>query len=126
MKKGAIFLLILSISSVAFMAGFFLGRNLGRSDIQLQYPASATTAATDGSAPESTAAEAEPSGPVNINTATLEQLQTLPGIGPVLAQSILDYREEHGAFSSVEELASVSGIGVKRLEAILDYVTIGG
>ena len=125
MKKGAIFLLILSISSVAFMAGFFLGRNLGRSDIQLQYPASATTAATEGSAPETTT-ETEPSGPVNINTATLEQLQTLPGIGPVLAQSILDYREEYGEFSSVEELANVSGIGTKRLEAILDYVTIGG
>ena len=63
---------------------------------------------------------------VNINTATLDQLQTLPGIGPVLAQRIIDYRQAHGKFQHLEELTNVSGIGQKRLDAILDYATVGG
>lgn len=50
-------------------------------------------------------------GPVNLNTATLADLDGLPGVGPVLAQRILDWREEHGRFSSVEELQEVPGIG---------------
>ena len=49
--------------------------------------------------------------PIDLNTATLEQLDTLPGVGPVLAQRILDWRTEHGRFSSKEELREVSGIG---------------
>jgi competence protein ComEA len=55
------------------------------------------------------------SGPVHLNSATLEQLDALPGIGPVTAQKILDYRREHGAFGSVDELDGVSGIGPARL-----------
>ena len=56
-------------------------------------------------------ASSSPEWPVNLNTATLEQLDTLPGIGPVTAQAILDYREENGPFTSVEELEQVYGIG---------------
>ena len=64
--------------------------------------------------------------PVNINTATLQQLMTLPGIGEVLAQRILDYRGEHGPFHSPGELLNVSGIGETKLQEILDYITTGG
>ncbi|MET8688105.1 ComEA family DNA-binding protein [Streptomyces sp. NPDC004732] len=53
-------------------------------------------------------------GPVGLNTATAEQLDELPGVGPVLAQHILDYRAEHGGFRSVEELREVNGIGDRR------------
>ncbi|WP_286883649.1 helix-hairpin-helix domain-containing protein [Aneurinibacillus sp. UBA3580] len=53
---------------------------------------------------------------VNLNTATSEQLQTIPGIGPGKAAAILQYREEHGAFKTVDELTNVSGIGPKTLE----------
>ena len=60
--------------------------------------------------------------PVQLSTATLEQLDTLPGVGPATAQKILDYRTKHGAFSSVDELDAVPGIGPKRLEQLRDLV----
>lgn len=53
-------------------------------------------------------------GPVSLNSATVEQLDTLPGVGPVLAQHILDYRTQHGGFRSVDELREVNGIGDRR------------
>ena len=64
--------------------------------------------------------------PVNINTASKRELDALPGIGEVLAQRIIDYRQAHGKFQHLEELTNVSGIGQKRLDAILDYATVGG
>src|SRR2546423_882860 len=62
------------------------------------------------------------SGPVHLNSATLEQLDTLPGVGPVTAQKILDYRQTHGAFGSVDELDAIPGIGPARLEQLRDLV----
>ena len=62
------------------------------------------------------------SGPVHLSTATLEQLDSLPGIGPVTAQKILDYRQKHGPFTSVDELDAVPGIGPARLEQLKDLV----
>lgn len=61
-------------------------------------------------------------GPVHLNSATLEQLDGLPGIGPVTAQKILDYRQQHGAFGSVDELDAVPGIGPARLEQLRELV----
>ncbi|HEY6836823.1 MAG TPA: helix-hairpin-helix domain-containing protein [Gaiellaceae bacterium] len=63
-----------------------------------------------------------PPAPVQLSTATLEQLDSLPGIGPATAQKILDYRTKHGAFSSVDELDAVPGIGPKRLDQLRDLV----
>jgi competence protein ComEA len=61
---------------------------------------------------------------VNINTATLEELDTLIGIGPVKAQAIIDYRVEHGGFKTIDELLEVKGIGEKTLEKLKDKVTL--
>jgi competence protein ComEA len=68
------------------------------------------------------AAGSSPSAPLDLNTATLEQLDSLPGIGPVTAQKILDYRQEHGAFHSVAELEGVPGIGAGRLAQLKGLV----
>lgn len=65
---------------------------------------------------------AAPSGPVHLNNATLEQLDSLPGVGPVTAQKILDYRQEHGTFGSVDELDAIPGIGPARLEELRGLV----
>jgi competence protein ComEA len=69
-----------------------------------------------GGAPTATA------GPVSLSTATVEQLDGLPGIGPVTAQKIVDYRTEHGAFHSVDELDAISGIGPAKLDQLRDLV----
>ncbi len=79
---------------------------------------------TERSVPEE-ALERE-SRPLDVNAATAEELQELMGIGPALAQAIVDYRAEHGPFASVDELLEVSGIGEGKLDAIRDGVTIGG
>ena len=60
---------------------------------------------------------------ISLGTATLEQLDTLPGIGPVTAQAILDHRSEHGPFTSVDDLLDVKGIGEATLADIRDQVT---
>ncbi|MEV5173318.1 ComEA family DNA-binding protein [Streptomyces flaveolus] len=63
-----------------------------------------------------------PPAPVSLNTATAEQLDTLPGVGPVLAQHIIDYRTQHGGFRSVDELREVNGIGDRRFTDLRDLV----
>ena len=63
--------------------------------------------------------------PVDINQATQRQLDVLPGIGPVLAGRIIEYRQRHGGFHSVSELRTVSGIGPKRYASLKDLVVVG-
>lgn len=64
-------------------------------------------------------------GLVNINTATLDELETLPGIGEKKAQAILDYRAENGPFGDISEIKEVSGIGDGIFEKIRSYITVG-
>lgn len=92
------------------------------------------TVAVPASAPEGSAAGggAPPGGdaargggsPVDLNTATVAELDTLPGVGPVLAQRILDWRTEHGQFASVDQLSDVPGIGDARLAQLRDLVRV--
>ncbi len=65
-----------------------------------------------------------PAGPVNINSATVDELDTLPGVGPATAAAIVAYRDQHGPFSSIESLADVRGIGPAKVEALRGLVTV--
>jgi competence protein ComEA len=66
-----------------------------------------------------------PPKPVNINTASFEQLQQVPGIGPATAEKILQMRKSYGLFKSVDDLLSIRGIGKKRLDKMRKYLTVG-
>ncbi|MGI5337946.1 helix-hairpin-helix domain-containing protein [Streptomyces sp. CA-181903] len=79
-------------------------------------PARANGASPGGSSRPATGntPAAGPNSPLSLNTATVEQLDALPGVGPVLAQHIVDYRTEHGGFRSVTDLRQVNGIGARR------------
>jgi competence protein ComEA len=83
-------------------------------------PGAGGAAASGGAAGTGSAPEV----PIDLNTATPEQLDELDGIGPGMAGAILEYREEHGGFGSVEELGQVPGIGEKRLAALREKVRV--
>src|ERR1700676_5672137 len=73
----------------------------------------------------SAATKKPPLKPININSASSEELQQVPGIGPVTAEKILQMRKSYGAFKSVDDLLAVRGIGAKRLEKMRKYLVAG-
>jgi competence protein ComEA len=82
------------------------------------------TAAGGADAATASGAPGAASAPVNLNSATAEQLDTLDGVGPATAQKILEYRSQHGGFSSIDDLGQIPGIGPKRLESLRAQVTL--
>ena len=89
---------------------------------QVVVPRRGSLAVGAAGAAGSAGASGMPTGPVHLNSATIDQLDALPGVGPVTAQKIVDYRQKHGAFTSVDELDAVSGIGPARLDQLRDLV----
>jgi competence ComEA-like helix-hairpin-helix protein len=65
-----------------------------------------------------------PTKPIDLNAATIKELQELPGVGPVTAQRIIDARQKSGRFRRIEDLLAIRGISTKRLEALRPYVTV--
>ena len=117
-EKGWITYLFLALVTCAFLAAaVWLLRGADREETAL-YTVRTERPAAEEVAPERT--------PVDINAASAEELEALTGIGPVLAQAIVDYRTEHGAFESADELLNVRGIGSAKLDGIRDEITLGG
>jgi competence protein ComEA len=83
---------------------------------------------TGGSAPSSarsTVTSPTPEAPLDLNAASVDELDELPGVGPATAKAIVDYRNEHGSFSSVDDLLAVRGIGPAKLDGFRDLVRVG-
>lgn len=94
--------------------------------IKTEGTASAQNTVADGpsSSINATSNHSSAAEKININTASKQLLETLPGIGPAYAERIIIYRETYGGFDSIEEIMNVSGIGEKRFAAIRDMITI--
>jgi competence protein ComEA len=71
------------------------------------------------------AGKAAPAGKVNINSASVDQLKVLPGIGPKLAARIVEYRQKSGSFKTTQELMNVKGVGEKNFQKIQTYLSVG-
>lgn len=137
MKKSAIFLLLtVTLVFISFVSGVYVGRNFSSPGVRIENQTTApTTASALSPLPESSTTPAssdmpstpkatKPVYPININTATAEELDLLPDIGPTRAQAIIAYRAEYGPFTSIEDLLHVNGIGEKILAKILPYITV--
>lgn len=115
---------------VVFITGYFLGMNRRKSQITVSVSREITKKPTETIAFETSEPEIETTLgiilPVAINRADKDTLSTLPGIGDVLAQRIIDYRNNHGNYIYVEDLLNVEGISKGRLDAIRDLIVIGG
>ena len=83
--------------------------------------ATALSAQSKAPAPKPTATAA---APVNLNTATAEQLATIPGVGPKMAERIIDYRQKNGGFKKIEDLMNVSGVGEKSFLKMKPLITV--
>lgn len=118
MKKSLWLLLGITGVFLCILLGIFIGRNFVSNYIPLD-------SITNSNVTEASEHKQNTTG-LDLNTATLQQLMLLPGIGETLGQRIIDYRTEHNGFTSVDELKQVSGIGDKKFAEIKPYVKVGG
>jgi len=121
-KISRLIILVVCVLFIGFTAGMLVGRHTNKTEIEISAYDSVVLQKT----PEADNSSSQSVGKININSATQEQLISLPGIGETIAQKIIAYRRDNGKFKSVYDLLSVSGIGDKKLNELLDYITVGG
>ena len=118
MKKPQWWLIGITAAFLCVLLGIFIGRNyLSGTNLNIQDGQTPSTSPTGQSEPLG-------DGKIDINNATVVQLDMLPGIGEVIAQRIIDYREENGPFTKIEDIKNVSGIGDKKFEQIKEYIKV--
>ncbi len=113
----------------AFLGGLYLGRNIAGEPIQtsvLSIQASTVPSGSTGTSLPAATPATQSDGKININTADLYTLMSLPGIGETYAQRIIDYRTANGPFEDIADIKNVEGIGEKRYESIKNLITTGG
>ena len=113
---------LMAAACLLFALALWLGGS--RETLRLEAAAEPERMLEGNNEEERVALELLPGEKLNLNTATAGELERLPGIGKTLSRAIVDYREEHGPFRSVDELLEVPGIGQKRLDGIRDLVTV--
>lgn len=115
MKKPQWVLLGITVAFLCLLLGVFVGRNYTGTYISAENAVNSQT--------QNTTSETQNNdGKIDINTASHQQLQLIPGIGESIAHRIIDYRTEHGGFQTVEELMNISGIGEKKFEQMKPYI----
>ncbi len=115
MKKGQAALIFVTSAFLCILIGIFIGRNT-ISAVWLKNQKKQQSSGTQ--------ATVQTENKLNINTATVEQLLDIPGIGEVTAQNIVNYREENGPFTGIGELLNVDGIGQTRFNKLIEYVYV--
>lgn len=125
-KDSAYTLATMTFVFAALLFGILIGREMFKGDVYYNIPDTNTVAPTKfiENTEASTEATEVTGKKININTATVEELDALPGIGPTYAERIIEYRTKNGTFKDVSELMNISGIGQKTLDKILEYITV--
>ena len=124
-KEGQFFLIGVTVLFAGFLLGMLVGRGMHKEPVIIQEITTQATLASEETIPSESTSTGTPSeGKININTASAALLDTLPGVGPVLAQRIVDYRESVAPFRQISDLTNVEGIGNATLLKFEDLITV--